>query len=115
MASTSRQQTRRLIGSHVTGVYRLTVTGSQAQPLSSTKLSDICLKGKVPYNDVVQPFLNGTTRRQNEIVGGNLACDYRFAYWRYAQGGEPKRALPYDTAPQLSYGQVVSPLWTKKS
>jgi len=101
-------------GSHVTGVYRLTVTGSEAAVVSSVKLSDICLKGKVPYNDVVQPFRDGTTKGQNDISGGNLACDYRFGFWRYVQGGDPKRALPYDIAPQLSYGQVVSPYWTKK-
>jgi hypothetical protein len=101
-------------GSHVTGVYRLTVTGSEAAVVGSTKLSDICLKGKVPYNDVVQPFRDGTNRGQNEISGGNLSCDYRFGFWKYVQGGDPKRALPYNTAPQLSYGEVVSPAWTRK-
>lgn len=100
-------------GTHVTGIYRLTVSGSQATAVGSSELSDICLKGKVPYNDVVQPWLNGTTKKMNQVVGGNLACDYRFGFWRYAQGGDPKRALPSDIAPQLSAGQTVSPL--KKS
>jgi hypothetical protein len=99
--------------SHVTGIYRLTVSGSQATAVSSSELSDVCMKGKVRYNDIVQPFLDGPTKKMNEIVGGNLACDYRFGYWRYAQGGVPKRALPYSAAPQLSAGQVVSAL--KKS
>jgi hypothetical protein len=102
-----------LHGSHVTGIYRLTISGTQATAVSSTELSDICMKGKVRYNDIVQPFLDGTTKKMNQLVGGNLACDYRFGYWRYAQGGVPKRALPYSAAPQLSAGQVVSAL--KKS
>jgi hypothetical protein len=98
---------------HLTGIYRVTVAGSQATVVDSSLLSDKCLKGNVPYNDVVQPWINGTTRKNNTVVGGNLACDYRFGFWRYTQGGDPKKTLPSDTAPQLSAGQTVSAL--KKS
>jgi hypothetical protein len=100
-------------GSHLTGIYRVTVAGSQATVVDSSLLKDTCLKGNVPYSDVVQPWINGPTKKNNTVVGGNLACDYRFGFWKYAQGGEPKKALPYDTAPQLSAGQTVSAL--KKS
>jgi predicted aconitase with swiveling domain len=95
-------------GTHLTAIYRVTVSGSRASVVDSSLLSDICLKGKVPYNDVVQPWINGTTRKNDTVVGGNLACDYRFGFWPYTQGGDPKKALPYNAAPQLSAGQTVS-------
>jgi hypothetical protein len=102
-------------GTHLTGIYRVTVAASQATVVGSSLLSDTCLKGKVPYNDVVQPYMTGTSKRPNTIIGGNLACDYRFDFWAYTRGGDPRKVLPSDTAPQLSAGQTVSAMQKQKS
>lgn len=94
---------------HSSGAYDVDVAGSVASVVSSVEFTDNeCLKDGVPYNDTVQPFLNGTARPFHAIVGGNLACSYRYNAWRYLVGGDPKRSLPYDAAPELASGQVVS-------
>jgi hypothetical protein len=97
-------------GGHLSGIYRLAVTSSNAKVVDSSELSDQCLKEKVPYNDVVQPWLNGTAPPHNTVVAGNLSCTYRFNFWNYLKGGNPKRSLPYDRSPELAYGQTVSPM-----
>lgn len=59
-------------------------------------------------SDIVQPWLNGSTPKMNQVVGGNLDCQYRFGFWQYAQGGYPKRRPPWNIAPQYGTGQTVS-------
>jgi hypothetical protein len=95
-------------GGHTSGIYRLTASGSAGQIIGATELTDGCMKGSVAYNDVVQPWVNGTARPDHAVVAGNLACTYRYPFWNYIKGGDPKRTLPYNLSPQLAYGQTVS-------
>ncbi len=102
-------------GGTLSGIYRISVSGTQASVVDSTVLSDECLKGSTPYNDVVQPFINSTVWPTHRVVGGNLYCTYRTNFWIYVKrhhliGGEPKRSLPYDAAPELAAGQTISPM-----
>lgn len=96
-------------GGHTSGIYRLTVSSSEAKIVGSTELPDECLKNNVPYSDIVQPWINGTVRPNHGLVAGNLSCTYRYGFWNYVKGGNPKRTLPYDLSPELAYGQTVSP------
>ncbi|HEV3091495.1 MAG TPA: hypothetical protein VGX91_08660 [Candidatus Cybelea sp.] len=91
-------------------IYRVSITPSEAKIFDATELTDKCYKGSVPYNDIVQPWINGTNHPFHAVVAGNLACDNRYDYWNYFKGGDPKRNISYNIAPLLSYGQTVSPL-----
>ncbi len=95
-------------GGTTSGIYRITVNAEQASIVNSVELTDACYKGSTAYNDVVQPFINGTARPFHAVVAGNLACDNRYNYWSVIRGGDPKRSMPDTTAPLLASGQVVS-------
>jgi hypothetical protein len=95
-------------GGHTSSIYRITVTESGASIVNNVELTDACYKGSTPYNDVVQPFINGTARPFHAVVAGNLACDYRYNYWSVIRGGDPKHSMPDHTAPLLASGQTVS-------
>jgi hypothetical protein len=98
-------------GGTTSGLYQLSVSDGTASVVGSVQLTDsACMKGSVAYSDTVQPFLNGTNHPNHAIVGGNLNCSYRYNFWNYIRGGDPKRNLPYDIAPELASGQVVSPM-----
>jgi hypothetical protein len=101
-------------GGTLTGIYRVAVSGTQASVVDSSVFSDECYKGSTPYNDIVQPFINGTVRPDHGLVGGNLWCTYRTNFWNYIKQGDPKRSLPSDIAPELAAGQTVSPISTRK-
>ena len=100
-------------GGTLSGIYRVSVSGTQASIVDSTELSDGCLKGGTPHNDVVEPFINSTVWPTHRVVGGNLWCTYRTNFWKYKKGGDPKRSLPYDISPELAAGQTISPMPTK--
>jgi len=59
-----------------------------------------------------QPFIVGRrntpeNREQGHVlIAGDLACSYRFDFWKYPGGGDPFKELA--NAPELSYGQSVS-------
>lgn len=59
-----------------------------------------------------QPFIVGRSntpqnRQQGHVlIAGDLACNYRFDFWKYPGGGNPFKVLA--NAPELSYGQSVS-------
>lgn len=95
-------------GGSSSGIYRLSVGAAGAAIVGSVELTDACYKGSTPYNDVVQPFINGTARPFHAVVAGNLACDNRYNYWSVIRGGDPKRSMPGTTAPLLASGQTVS-------
>lgn len=90
-----------------TAVYRVSVSGSAATVVRTTILTDNCYPSG-ENTDVVDPFIGGTTRAMNTVIGGNLWCTSRFAFWNYANGGNPKRVLPVDIAPVAAFGQTVS-------
>jgi hypothetical protein len=95
-------------GGTTSGIYQITVNASEASIGSSIELTDQCYKGSTAYNDVVQPWINGTARPFHAVVAGNLACDYRYNNWSYVHGGDPRRSMPGQTAPMLASGQTVS-------
>lgn len=96
-------------GGTTSGLYKISVIGAAATIVGSVELTDgTCMKGSTSYNDTVQPFLNGTNKPFHAMVGGNLYCDNRYDFWNYIRGGDPKRNLPGEIAPLLSYGQTVS-------
>jgi hypothetical protein len=102
---------QRFQGTRDSGIYRVTVSAAKGQIVGSTPLTDTeCMKTKASVNDVVEPFINGTARPDHAVVAGNLACSYRYDFWNYIKGGDPKRTLPYNLAPELASGQTVSPM-----
>lgn len=93
---------------YTTMIYRVTVSGSKVTVVRSTHLTDNCY----PYHDymvAIQPFVTGTTGKQNAVAAGNLNCPNSFGFWNYTNGGNPKRTLPSSIAPGAPYGQSVSP------
>jgi len=93
-------------GSGNTAIYRISISGSTGTIVSTTVLTDTCAGS---YADVVQPWINNTTPRDNVVLGGNAYCRYSFDFWNYAKGGNPKRTLPSGIAPEYGSGQTVSP------
>jgi hypothetical protein len=100
-------------GGTISALYRLSVSGSQATVIGTTRLSDECLKDGKPHNDIVQPFINGVNFPVHRAMGGNLWCTYRVNFWYYQRGGVPRRSLPYDISPELAAGQTLSPISTR--
>jgi hypothetical protein len=90
-----------------TAIYRVTVSGSGVTIVRTTVLTDRC-SSYGNYTDVVQPFITGTTKNLNTVVGGNVACNYRVDFWNYARGGNPKRVVPAKIAPYFPAGEAVS-------
>jgi hypothetical protein len=100
---------QRFKGTRDSGIYQLTVSTARGHFVGSTRLTDTeCAKTKTSVNDVVQPFISGPYRPYHRVVGGNLGCTYRYNFWSYIKGGDPKRSLPYNLAPELASGQTVS-------
>ena len=91
-----------------TALYRVAVSGSQVTLVRTTELDDDCLPGNLMI--AVQPFINGTTRRLNGVVSGNMARFHCVSFWNYASGGNPSRSLPESIARLFAVGQSVSPL-----
>lgn len=91
-----------------TAIYRVSVSGSAVTVVRTTILEDDHRPGNLMF--AMQPFINGTTRRLNAVVAGNIARFHAVAFWNYTNGGEPKRSLPEDIAPLWAAGQSVSPL-----
>jgi hypothetical protein len=93
---------------YTTMIYRITVAGSAVTIVGQTQLTDTCY----PYRNwmvAIQPYIGGTTRKQNAVVAGNLNCPSREDWFNYTTGGNPKRSLPSAIAPKAPYGQTVSP------
>jgi|HubBroStandDraft_6_1064221.scaffolds.fasta_scaffold240996_1 hypothetical protein len=95
--------------SGVSAIYRVTVSGSAVTVVRTTVLTDTCSSGD--YISLFQPFIGGTTRKRNTVVAGNLAveCSYRLDFWNYADGGNPKRVMPPNIAPEEAAGATLSP------
>lgn len=72
-------------------------------------LEDDC---NASYELTYQPFIVGKANTPSNkyegfaVVGGNLDCSNRVAFWAYPAGGEPLSALP--SAPAKPSGQSVS-------
>jgi len=93
---------------YTTMIYRVTVSGSQVTVVRSTQLTDNCY----PYRNwmvAVQPFISGSTGKQNAVVAHNLNCPGREGFWNYTAGGLAKRLIRSAIAPAVSYGEAVSP------
>jgi hypothetical protein len=93
---------------YTTMMYRITVSGTNVTIVRATQLTDDCYP-HANWMVAVQPFVSGTTGKQNAVVAGNLNCPNRFGFWNYTNGGLPKRTLPTSIAPASPYGQSVSP------
>ncbi len=93
---------------YTTAIYRVTVSGSSVTIVRKTQLTDDCYPN-YDWMVAVQPFVGGTTRKQNAVVAGNLNCPNREGFFNYADGGNPKRVEPSAIAPDAPYGQSVSP------
>ena len=91
-----------------TAINRVTVSGSTVTTVRTTLLTDSCF-GSTDYMDTSQPFIGGTTRKQNAVVAGNLDCQNQLNVWNYTNGGNPKRRLPSDIVPASPIGQSISP------
>jgi hypothetical protein len=59
--------------------------------------------------DVSQPFIGGTTRKENAVIAGNLDCASRLNVWNYSEGGNPKRSFSPDIVPGTAIGEALSP------
>lgn len=88
-----------------TAIYRVTISGSSVSVVRTTELAD----DECGSVDTFQPFIGGVTRKRNTVVAGNIYCNSRFGFWNYAEGGNPKRILPAEIAPENSWGQSISP------
>jgi hypothetical protein len=100
---------QRYQGTRTSGIYRISVSAAKATITGATQLTDTaCMKNKAAVNDVVEPYVSGTNRPYHAVVAGNLGCSYRYDFWNYIKGGDPKRTLPYALAPELASGQTVS-------
>ncbi len=95
-------------GGYTTAINRVTVSGSAVTVVRTTVLTDTC-DGSNNYMDASQPFIGGTTRKQNTVVAGNLDCLNEMHFWNYAKGGNPHRSLPTNITPASPIGQSVSP------
>lgn len=90
-------------GQNITDIYRVQVSGSVAQVVSTVELTDSC-SPRGDFNDVSHPWIQGST-----IVGQNSDCRHRFDYWSYPKGGTPVRTLPPGIAvKRKSDGEAVS-------
>jgi hypothetical protein len=94
-------------GRNTTAIYRIAISGSTATVVKITTLTDTCSPSG-NYTDVVQPFVYDKTKHLKTVLGGNLWCSYRFDFWKYAKGRNPKRTLSSEDAPENPYGQSVS-------
>ena len=95
-------------GGYTTAVNRVTVSRSAVTVVRTTVLTDTC-DGSANYMDASQPFIGGTTRKQNTVVAGNLDCQNEMNFWNYTKGGNPRRRLPSNITPASPIGQSVSP------
>jgi hypothetical protein len=95
-------------GGITSAINRVTVSGSKVTVVRTTQLTDDCT-GSNDAMGTVQPFVSGTTRKLNAVVSGNYDCQDHLGFWNYTNGGNPKRVLPPQIAPQGSIGQSVSP------
>ncbi|MBV8067719.1 MAG: hypothetical protein JO113_07060 [Candidatus Eremiobacteraeota bacterium] len=95
--------------SYTTMIYRVTVSGSQVSVVRQTHLTDHCYPHGYNWMVEVEPFISGTTPKQNTVVAGNLNCPTRYGFWSYSGGGNPARVIPPSIAPGVVYGQAVSP------
>jgi len=93
--------------SNTTGVYQTTVHDFRASVAGSTQLDDFggseCFGSG---SDVVSPFVVIGNAGASRIIGGNIACEHVFDYWRYPEGGDP--IVKLQAAPLAPYGQSVS-------
>lgn len=90
-------------GQNVTAIYRVQVSGSVAQVVSTVELTDSCSR-RGDFNDVPHPWIQG-----HMVIGQNWDCKHRFDYWSYPKGGTPTRTLPAGIAPRRkSEGEAVS-------
>lgn len=92
-------------GGNTTAIYRFAISGSTATVVRISDLTDTCSPSG-NYTDVVQPFIYAKAK---VVLGGNLWCTYRFDFWKYGKGRNPKRTLPSGDAPEKPYGQALSP------
>jgi hypothetical protein len=90
-------------GQNVTDIYRVKVSGSVAQVVSTVTLTDSC-SPRGDFNDVPHPWIAG-----HAVIGQNWDCKHRFDYWSYPKGGNPIRSLPSGITPKRrSDGEAVS-------
>lgn len=95
-------------GQNITAIYRVQISGSVGQVISTVLLTDTC-NPNGDWNDVPHPRIQGHT-----VVGQNWDCKHRFDYWSYPLGGNPIRALPPSIVPKRkSEGEAVSGLPTE--
>jgi hypothetical protein len=94
-------------GGFTSAIIRVTVSGSSVTPVRTTRLTDNC-SGSSDYMDVSQPFIGGTTRKENAVIAGNLDCSSRLNVWNYSEGGNPKRSFSPDIVPGTAIGEALS-------
>ena len=93
-----------------TVIFQMSETGSGSLTEQyETTLKDDC---SASFEQTPQPFIVGKENTPSNkyegfaVVGGNVDCSNRVAFWAYPAGGEPLSALP--SAPAEPYGQSVS-------
>ncbi len=94
--------------SGLSAIYSVKVSGSTVKIVHKTVLTDTCSSGD--YIALYQPFVGGIKGKPNTIVAGNTAveCSYRLDFWSYPKGGNPKRVMPADIAPENATGATLS-------
>lgn len=95
-------------GGFTSAIIRVTVSGSSVTAVRTTRLTDNC-DGTSDYMDVSQPFIGGTTPKENAVIAGNLDCASRLDVWNYSKGGNPKRSFSPDIVPGTAIGEALSP------
>lgn len=99
-------------GEYVTGIYQVSVSGSDATAVASTGMSGTCYG---TYNDMVQWAFD--SKKSNDVlkkpaiqvVGGDLFCQQYFGVWSYPKSGinAPILVAQGTVIPVESYGQTL--------